>query len=588
MSSGQRADAAPTVRWAASLVVLALTAAGWLWIRHHAPNGHGPTAVGLPKRAIALLVVLSKLAIAILWLPIGLWLSLQIVEKPIFERLRRSAVDRWIIPVALPLTCCFLAWFIFHFGNRQFGAWDFNIVTDTGWRQMLGQRAYVDFVTPNPPVFNLGIYYAFRLFGVSWNAQLAWTILASIVTFLWTFVLCRGLSMRTTAAWFTALLLQGLTFLPTDFWWYNSSTAMLGCIFLLSMYLCVKRSDYSSGPWTSYAVSLALLSLDKPNTAGLLISGGVVLLLVAAPAPRWKMLLWTASGAVLAILLLRFNHVSVMAMIASYRAVAVERGGFHAFALHGLWPAEKIACYIIPALCSAILLSSMGPLRQAVPRSNWRYAAGLLMLLLPIPAAFYGIGSNADFREMESAVLLTAAATAAFALRITRPAMRSLLVATGVALFFSLLLAGVKRDRVMGIGKGEFWEETDNRTPIRDGFFTNLTATPRMQRVQEEAHRAAATLPKPMFLGPRLEFDYADLRLPSPRNWPVYYQPGTSFRRSDIGRLNQVWAGAHFGTLMFLGDDRTFLPDDLLETIDRDYQRVPGYGELEVYVWRQP
>ena len=105
---------------------------------------------------------------------------------------------------ALTLSSVFFVWFIFHFGNRQFGAWDFNIIIDTGWRQILGQHPYTDFITPNPPGFNLGIYYAFRLFGVTWNAQLFAIILFCLVTFFWIYWLLRQLAAPSLYALFLA------------------------------------------------------------------------------------------------------------------------------------------------------------------------------------------------------------------------------------------------------------------------------------------------------------------------------------------------------------------------------------------------
>lgn len=87
---------------------------------------------------------------------------------PFFEIVAEFFNTRWRAAYtvgALATACGFLSVFIIYFGNRQFGGWDFSILIDSGWRQILGQRPYTDFISPNPPGFNLGIKYAFQLFG---------------------------------------------------------------------------------------------------------------------------------------------------------------------------------------------------------------------------------------------------------------------------------------------------------------------------------------------------------------------------------------------------------------------------------------
>src|SRR4051794_16363207 len=83
----------------------------------------------------------------------------------VFTRLVAMLTSGWSsahTALALATGCAFLWLFILHFGNRQFGGWDYGILIDTGWRKMLGQRPYTDFITPTPPGFNLGVKYAFR------------------------------------------------------------------------------------------------------------------------------------------------------------------------------------------------------------------------------------------------------------------------------------------------------------------------------------------------------------------------------------------------------------------------------------------
>ena len=537
----------------------------------------------LSQRRIFLVIAFETLL-----LPIGFWVAIERTRTPAETLLPARSMESMLVRVLFPLSCAFLVGFIFLVGNHQFGAWDFNVIIDTGWRQISGQRPYVDFVTPNPPGFNLGAMYAFRLFGVSWNAILLWTGLFSVVIFSWSYALCRALTMRPFAALLTAFFLQSITLIPTDFWWYNSATALLACVFLLSVFLCAQRPTYAPAAWTSYALALGLLVLEKPNIAGLLGVGGTVLLLVAAPAPRWKMLLWTAAGGAFALLVLWSHHISVIAMLSAYRAAAIERGGLNAFALKEIGWAARRQLLITPVLASLPVLAAVPALLRAARGKDWRTVARYAMLFLPIPVALYGLATDAEIRENESAIIFVAAATSVFGLRLVRPRLTHFLVATQFALIVAMLVLGYQRARVRGIGPKMFFEPSGNRTPIRDGFFTSLDATPRMLRVQDEVHRAARALPGPIFFGPRLEYEYADLHVPSPRGWTIYYQPGTSFARKDIARFDHVWEEESFQTLIFLGNDRTFYSPGMLAEIDRDYRPISGFTELQVYVRRHP
>src|SRR5579875_3771538 len=67
----------------------------------------------------------------------------------------------------LTVTCGGLCWFIVHFGNRQFGGYDYSVLIDTGWRLANGQHPYTDFICTLPPAFMLGAKYAFALWSPS-------------------------------------------------------------------------------------------------------------------------------------------------------------------------------------------------------------------------------------------------------------------------------------------------------------------------------------------------------------------------------------------------------------------------------------
>ena len=212
---------------------------------------------------------------------------------------------------SLAAICCALAIFVVHAGRSQFGAFDYNVLVDTGWRQIQGQRPYVDFLTTTPPGFNLGIRFAYQLFGVNWDAGLYAAALSASLTFLWIVWLLTRLALNRLAAMLLALAIEASAILVLCFWWYNDSAMILATVFLLSCMLCARHAGRMQ-PLTqaSYVFSLALLALMKPNVAGVAIVGGVLLLFLATHQ-KLRLLLLTIAAAGLSGLILALTHTSV-------------------------------------------------------------------------------------------------------------------------------------------------------------------------------------------------------------------------------------------------------------------------------------
>jgi hypothetical protein len=239
-----------------------------------------------------------------------------------------AAGVRWLRPRwrnaytygALAGTCAFMCFFVVHYGRWQLDGFDFGIAIDLGWRQILGQRPYIDFPTTTPPGFHLGIKYAFELFGVNWDADLYFSALFACATFLWMYWTMTLLKMGRLASLAVAFAIECAAMLTHCFWSYNNSTLILAAVFLLSCLVYARDPD-RVGVEVSYLASLTLLSLMKPNIAGLTIAGGVLLLFVATRR-KLRLVMLTLGAVVAALAVLALNHVSVGAMLRSYLSVA--------------------------------------------------------------------------------------------------------------------------------------------------------------------------------------------------------------------------------------------------------------------------
>ena len=497
----------------------------------------------------------------------------------------------------------FLWVFLFHFGRWQYGSWDFNIMVDAGWRQILGQRPYVDFPATTPPGFNLGIKYAYQWFGVNWDANLYFSAIFACLTFLWMVWLMGRLAMGRLASMATAFAIECAAMLTSCFWWFNDSTLVLAAVFFLSC-LGYARQSQSKAVQASYVLSLALLSLMKPNIAGMAIVGGVVLLCLVTER-RMRLVLLTLGATAAAVLLLLLNHVSIPAMLASYLTVAKGRGdvtGRYGYLLMN--PFERTSALYWIALLSVPLLGLAPRVMRKIRERDWKGIAYISFFPLALMIALYGLATNSDCRDVECTVLLAAGAVLTFGLRWNGPLLRRVFIAIVCASIAGDLYYGAARVRVYGIGPHIFFEWQDNQQRVNSGFFKNMRVSSKMIEVEREVKLATGANPGPYFFGPRMEFNYAALGLPSPMHSPTLWDPGTAFPVAEQAHLIQVWQEHGFQTLIFLNSsyaygpiadraDYTFYPREFRNAIERGYVRDEQYPLLTVYhrrttEWGQP
>jgi hypothetical protein len=510
------------------------------------------------------------------------FLTVIYLAESVFSRCIQTLATTWAsahTALALATACTFLWLFIMHFGNRQFGGWDYGILIDTGWRQIQGQRPYTDFITPNPPGFNLAAKYAFRLFGVNWNAQLYLTAFFACSSFLWMYWLLQQLVLKRVAAFFIAFAIETVTVLALCFWWYNNSTAIIATLFFLSSVLYVKEPLLKSVQ-ISYCLSLAFLVLMKPNIAGLL-GAGCILLGVISTSEKARFVLLTFGSLAIAMLIIALNGISVHDMIACYHAAAIERGGLSTFGLSEL---SWTQCWMILGrivVLSIPILVLVYRRSQTAHQMGWRAAAFDMMFALTCLVALYGAATDGEFKDLECGILIAAGAITVFGMQPPPMFAKRLYIALIFTIVSTNLVSGALRLRVKGIGV--FFVENDTSHHVDTSFFKDLYASRYMTEVVKETASAVSLDRDSIFLSGRLGFEYAVNRLSSPLGLPLYWQPGTSFARKDEDKFINEWQLHHFKTLIFLKDDYPFYSNKFRSIIQDGYERDDHFPHITVY-----
>ena len=511
-----------------------------------------------------------------------------------------AAGVRWLRPRwrnaytygALAGICAFLCFFVVHFGRWQFDGFDYNIVIDLGWRQILGQRPYIDFPATTPPGFHLGIKYAFELFGVNWDANLYFSAIFACATLLWMYWTMTLLKMGRLASLAVAFAIECAAMLTHCFWSYNNSTLILAAVFFLSCLVYARDPD-RAGVQVSYLASLTLLSLMKPNIAGLMIAGGVLLLFLATRR-KLRLVMLTLGAVVAALAVLTLNHISVGAMLTSYLSVAKRRGSINARLSYAtLSSFERHSSVFWVSVLSLPLLGALPKWAMQVWQRDWRGMVSTLLFPLSLLVMIYGMLTNGDFRDLECTALLAAGGVITFGLRWNGILLRRVTIAILCASIAGDLYYGAARPFVYLSGPHIFFEWQDNEHRIDSGFLKNMRVGAPLIEVEREVKQAVDTNPGPYFLGPRIDFNYAAFGLTSPKGFPPAWAPETMFPISAEAQIIQNWQQDHLQTLIFIKDELagsaqggayTYYPQEFLDIIDRAYVRDDEtYPDITVY-----
>lgn len=493
----------------------------------------------------------------------------------------------WCTAVVLATTGIALCALILLWTNRQFGAFDESIVVDTLWRQHLGQRAYRDFLTTNPPLFVLGLRLAGWLFGVSWNAQAYLLCAFTLVTLPWTYALLRHLCLGRAPSLLLTVSAQVSGIVVLSFWWFNSTTAVVSGLFLLSALALLHReqSRFAQG---SFVASLALLAWTKANSAGLL-SALLVGVLLLFTRHRLRLAALVAASVALSAAALLLCGIAPATILASYAGVARSRGlTFLAFTINPFFTAE-IAFQL---LCLTVITLGAAPAFLRAIRARNRVAiAQWLLLLCGAAVGVFALASNGDIADVALAPVVLAIGVLAFG---TQPRARWVPVfATGLfcAMLCTQLYKAESRLRIRLTGP-YFAEEA---VPVHLAFFHRLQTGRQMNRVALAAGTAVQHEPGPIFFTSRMEWAYAAFNLPSPTGLPVFYQSGTSFAPADEPKLLDRWKSLHFQTVIQPGrldigaEDWIAFPPSFQQALATGYTRdATTYPGLVIWRRHQP
>lgn len=484
-------------------------------------------------------------------------------------------------------------------GMRHFGGMDHSVMIAVSWNMLNGLMPYRDFYCTLPPGFYLVSTHAFQWLGVHWSSFVHVAALWGGGSFLLQVYLSHQCRMEKWVSLGFAFCCQVLTFVYIAFWWYNPYTVS-ACLLL---YFCV--AAYVINPEDKVlpvimTLLAAVLALGKPNLAAPMLLGACGVSFLASKKWSTWLLCW-AGAVVLALGFLAIHGINPLDMIASYISVAVSRGltniGFRDVSL-----LERRGTKVMILLAATFLALAWTALAKGRSQSRsipWRWIAldSSGMRLMALHCCVIACGAYAAWTNMESKYedmsLLFAPMIFIYGRHLKQPhdvgiwlhsvCRASLLLVLGLSA--NAFYLGLLRYRVQLIGYGMFFEKDYSPEAVNNEFFGSIKTGKRFPLLIKQLGSVLASKPPAarVYFGPRMEFAYAAFKIAPPRNLPLWWQPGAGFGLKEQPKIVENWKAAEFGILVFLKDDFTYIPENLVDFIRSTYVEDMSFSELSVF-----
>ncbi|MGA3172625.1 MAG: hypothetical protein ABSE62_16610, partial [Chthoniobacteraceae bacterium] len=288
------------------------------------------------------------------------------------------------------------------------------------------------------------------------------------------------------------------------------------------------------------------------------------------PRLRVKALLASISAFALWLLVLRVHGSTIQQVLGSYLSVADRGLSPDKFQfMQELTLLEKVLSFLaLFASCLPWVVVVMKPARLGSARS--------MISLFALAAGTYGFVSNNDLKVVDlplqllSGIFLIASPDGE-KMKLTLPRPWRLYLCALLSVLTSVSIAqAVTRHRVLIMGYGVFFEYELRDAPLSNDFFRGLHAGENLEAIIEEISDVR-NLPgrRSIFFGPRLQWAYAAFHIDSPRNEPIFWQPGVMFRKGDESLYVDNWLKADYDSLVFL--DPLYYPQSFQKAIDARY-----------------
>lgn len=471
---------------------------------------------------------------------------------------------------------------VYKLGMYQIAGPEETYVINAAYHYLHGFKPITDYPSPMPPLFMAGIWTTVHMCSFRWSSLVLLNAVFAALTCLWLYSLFRVISLPRHWAFLITVIVELSTFFVEPFWWYNNTTSMSVILLLVSVAACLQKS-HRSFSWISLSLALGMTLDSKPNVA--LMCFAPCVLLFTKRTPQFLKALASIVGAfVIAFMICRAAEIPIVGLFRSYVEVAKLRAS--PLLLIGLRqsriPENMAQACIVLFVCLCFVDVSKKSVAEGRRRWPFLFACALSFL-----TCIEMICTNAELKSVDLIVLLVTlvllllpASESTISRAATRQTLITLLTLFGVWSGFF----GASHIRVLKSCQDCFYEPLPTRE-IKEGFFTGLTASPRLLAVQQQVGDVLTRFPeRKVFFGPRMEIEYAVFDEPLIPGLPVQWDAGTQYSQGREEEMSAVFKMQDPDLLIFMkheyvrfGTVAAYIQHSPLYTVYDDYPDLTIY-----------
>jgi hypothetical protein len=480
------------------------------------------------------------------------------------------------LPFGLPIGIIFLllvSFCSYNFIFLQFGGYDLSPIIDLTWRLSNNEVPGKDFISTFPLGFLLTIK-AISWGSLGWGDLTIANIAIVFITFFAIVLLDLQTEKKRSIEWYLSVAsILSLPLLYTNHIWHSSFSQYFAIVFFYSIYILINSNYFSKKILFNIFIASALVSLTKQNVAVpcLIMGSSYLLFFDKRKLHAIVVLVGALTGISIALFIL---HVSLSSFLYSYSAV-LGRSKLNI----DMWLAmlHVKSHWPLLILLSLYLILFKLSVNKESKRVKSYFLIFLLISLLPIL-------TNWDIKINDSMLPIFIFFTGIFNAG-NIPVYQDYIKSSRQILFCLLilsLLGGYCRERMKHVGP--FYEIPANSI-IHSGYFKGLVTGLTFEGTLDEIRRLKNKWPeKIIYFGPRIEFAYLETKSKSPKGFPLWIHPGTSYALFDERNVILNFVNQQFDILVFVKGDRTRMPPEILSHINEKYHYEMGYRYIDVYL----
>lgn len=493
---------------------------------------------------------------------------------------------------------------IIYYGNIQFGGMDGGVLINSGWMLQNGLIPYKDIIIAVPPLFFIGAKIAF-FFGARWQNLLVILALFTILFYWLEYYVLRRLQFSQKWAEVIAFYIVFVTTVARTLWWYNQITSVVSCFFLSAVFLLIKEPNDKQNK-IIYFISLTLILLCKVNIIVPLVFIVQFLMLISKRTRKLSLILFFLSLIASSSMILFLLKASPIDMLANYLISSTRVTNYLSNIFSVLFspinisePRFSIAfiAIIITLFFLAVIFhfyKSYKSEKKIVNKNN-EYEAAFLGLV-GVFISLLGLLTNNDYNFNETPILFLGISF--FYLNcLNKSKSKNLYFFAGFTIpLIMIAIMGFynmsSRTVVKTVGDGLFYENTELTKLSEPFLFQGMSVGPRMVEVLKDMDYVMSNYLEDVsghnihiFFGPRIDFGYAIYGIKPYPGLPLWWEIYSNGNTTASQKMVEHFMKAKFKMCVFLKEDYTFIPHQIIEYLQHDYQQK-NYRELTIYINR--